>query len=210
MSARGEERLVDTPLGPARATLTRPDGIPAGALVLGHGAGGLRWTLDVLATRDAAVASGWVVVLVDQPWRVAGARLGPAPASLDRAWLPVLEVLTPDLGPGPLVTGGRSAGARVYGALIGIAALGGMLVSARHIWIQAQPPGTVAACGADLDYLLEIMPVTDVVNKVLTGSGECGKVDWTSLGLSMPWWVLISLVALGGWALLVNFVGRAR
>jgi protein dithiol:quinone oxidoreductase len=96
-------------------------------------------------------------------------------------------------------------GARVYGALIAIAALFGMLISARHIWIQAQPPGTVAACGADLDYLLEIMPVTQVVTKVLTGSGECGKVDWTLLGLSMPWWVAISLGVLTAWALLVNW-----
>ena len=48
----------------------------------------------------------------------------------------------------------------------------------RHIWIQAQPPGTVAACGADLNYLLEIMPVTEVITKVLFGLGECGKVDW--------------------------------
>ena len=109
----GEVRLLDTPLGPARATTTRPDGVPAGALVLGHGAGGLRWTLDVLATRDAVVAAGWTVVLVDQPWRVAGKKLGPAPASLDVAWLPVLAALAPDLGPGPLVVGGRSAGARV-------------------------------------------------------------------------------------------------
>ena len=99
----------------------------------------------------------------------------------------------------------RGGGARVYGALIALAALGGMLVSARHVWIQAQPPGTVAACGADLDYLLEIMPVTEVVSKVLTGSGECGKVDWTFLGLSMPWWVAISLAVLGAWALLVNY-----
>ena len=104
----------------------------------------------------------------------------------------------------------RGVGARVYGALIGLAALGGILISARHIWIQAQPPGTVAACGADLDYLLEIMPVTEVVSKVLTGSGECGKVDWTLLGLSMPWWVAISLAVLGAWALLVNFVSRAE
>ena len=108
-----EERLVETPLGPARTTVTRPPGTPAGALVLGHGAGGLRWTLDVLATREAAVAAGWVVALVDQPWRVAGLKVGPAPPSLDRAWLPVLEALAPDLGPGPLVVGGRSAGARV-------------------------------------------------------------------------------------------------
>ena len=100
--------------------------------------------------------------------------------------------------PGPV-------GARVYGALLGLAALGGVLIAARHIWIQAQPPGTVAACGADLDYLLDIMPVTEVVTKVLTGSGECGKVDWTLLGLSMPWWVLISLVALGAWAVAANF-----
>jgi disulfide bond formation protein DsbB len=99
----------------------------------------------------------------------------------------------------------RGVGARVYGALIALAALGGILISARHIWIQAQPPGTVAACGADLDYLLEIMPVTDVISKVLTGSGECGKVDWTFLGLSMPWWVAISLAVLGAWALLVNY-----
>jgi disulfide bond formation protein DsbB len=98
----------------------------------------------------------------------------------------------------------RTTGARVYGALIALAALGGVLISARHIWIQAQPPGTVAACGADLNYLLEIMPVTDVVTKVLTGSGECGQIDWTFLGLSMPWWVAISLGVLGAWALLVN------
>jgi disulfide bond formation protein DsbB len=98
-----------------------------------------------------------------------------------------------------------ATGARVYGALIGLAALCGMLVSARHVWIQAQPPGTVAACGADLDYLLEIMPVTQVVSKVLTGSGECGKIDWTLLGLSMPWWVAISLAVLGAWALIVNY-----
>lgn len=101
-------------------------------------------------------------------------------------------------------------GARVYGGLIDFATVAGMLISARHIWIQAQPPGTVAACGADLDYLLEIMPVTEVVNKVLTGSGECGKVDWTLLGLSMPWWVLISFVVLGTWGLAVNFFGRAK
>ena len=99
----------------------------------------------------------------------------------------------------------RTTGARVYGALIGLAALGGVLISARHIWIQAQPPGTVAACGADLNYLMEIMPVTDVVTKVLTGSGECGQIDWTFLGLSMPWWVAISLSVLGAWAVLMNY-----
>lgn len=99
-------------------------------------------------------------------------------------------------------------GARIYAVLIALTALAGMAVSARHIWIQAQPPGTVAACGAGLDYMLEIMPIVDVVKKVFTGSGECGKVDWTLLGLSMPWWVLFALVALGAWGVCVNLRKR--
>jgi disulfide bond formation protein DsbB len=110
----------------------------------------------------------------------------------------VLFLLAALHNPGP-------TGAKVYGSLIGVAALAGILIAIRQIWIQMQPPGSVAACGADLDYMMEIMPLTDVIAKVLTGSGECAKIDWTFLGLSMPWWVAIALVLLGGWALLVNF-----
>jgi protein dithiol:quinone oxidoreductase len=99
----------------------------------------------------------------------------------------------------------RTSGARVYGALILVAAAGGIGIAARHIWIQAQPPGTVAACGADLNFLMDIMPITDVITKVLTGSGECGTVDWRFLGLSMPWWVLITLAVLASWGAVVNF-----
>jgi protein dithiol:quinone oxidoreductase len=95
-------------------------------------------------------------------------------------------------------------GARWYAALLVIATVAGALVSSRHLWIQAQPPGSVAACGASLDYLLDIMPVTEVITKVLTGSGECARVDWSLFGLSMPGWVLIALIGLGGWAAWVN------
>ena len=101
-------------------------------------------------------------------------------------------------------------GSRVYGSLIAIAGICGIAIAARHIWIQAQPPGSVAACGADLDYLMEIMPLTEVVSKVLTGSGECGTIDWTFLGLSMPWWVAIALGALSVWAAVVNFVTNEK
>ena len=96
--------------------------------------------------------------------------------------------------------------ARLYGLLGLIAALCGMGIAARHVWIQAQPPGTVAACGATLDYMLDILPVTDVITKVLTGSGECAEINWTLLGLSMPWWVLFACVGLGAWSLWVNLI----
>ena len=99
-------------------------------------------------------------------------------------------------------------GARVYGALLLITATLGVLVSSRHIWIQMQPPGSVAACGADLNYLIDILPITQVITKVLFASGECSTIDWSLLGLSMPWWVAIALTALAAWALLVNVTLR--
>jgi predicted alpha/beta-hydrolase family hydrolase len=104
--------LVDTPLGPARV-LSAGDG-GAGTLVLGHGAGGGSESADLAAVAAEAVDAGWLVHRVDQPWRVAGKRIAPAPPRLDEAWGAVLDRLRlQDRLPGRLVLGGRSAGARV-------------------------------------------------------------------------------------------------
>jgi protein dithiol:quinone oxidoreductase len=99
-------------------------------------------------------------------------------------------------------------GARVYGVLIDLAAVAGILVAARHMWIMAQPPGSVAECGASLDYMMDVLPLHEVLGKVLTGSGECVKLDWQFLGLNMPTWVLIALVGVGTWGLAVNWFGK--
>lgn len=93
---------------------------PVGTLLLGHGAGGQQDAADVLAL-TALTDRGWTVVLVDQPWRVAGRRVATRPESLDRAWTDVLTTLREQRWqdahgiplPGPWVLGGRSAGARV-------------------------------------------------------------------------------------------------
>ncbi|HUA50017.1 MAG TPA: alpha/beta family hydrolase [Solirubrobacteraceae bacterium] len=104
---------IDTPHGPARAHVTKVRGSP-GALVLGHGAGGGIGSRDLVAASEAAVASGFSVVLVEQPYRVAGRR-SPAPArQLDAAWTAVVAHLrTKALRGLALVCGGRSSGARV-------------------------------------------------------------------------------------------------
>jgi predicted alpha/beta-hydrolase family hydrolase len=104
--------LVDTPHGPARV-LSTGDGT-AGTLVLGHGAGGGAESPDLAALTAEAAGAGWLVHRVDQPWRVAGKRIAPAPPRLDEAWGAVLDRLRiTDRLPGRLVLGGRSAGARV-------------------------------------------------------------------------------------------------
>jgi predicted alpha/beta-hydrolase family hydrolase len=104
---------VDTPHGPARVHLHDVDK-PNAALVLGHGAGGGVESRDLVAVTEAAQSEGLRVALVEQPYRVAGRR-SPAPAhQLDTAWTAMLDHLRAnELNGLPLVTGGRSLGARV-------------------------------------------------------------------------------------------------
>jgi protein dithiol:quinone oxidoreductase len=95
-------------------------------------------------------------------------------------------------------------GRRVYASLLALASLATIGVALRHLYIQSLPPGAVAACGASLDFMLKVFPLTDVLVKVLTGSGECAKIEWRFLGLAMPAWVLIAAVALLAYALWAN------
>ena len=103
---------IDTPHGPARAYLHLAEA-PRGALALGHGAGGGVGARDLVKAKDVALGEGFTVALVEQPYKVAG-RKSPAPAAqLDTAWRAVIEHLRGEFGELPLITGGRSAGARV-------------------------------------------------------------------------------------------------
>jgi predicted alpha/beta-hydrolase family hydrolase len=104
---------IETPFGTANAHLNSADEPPA-ALVLGHGAGGGVQAKDLVAVARVAHEVGLSVVLVEQPYRVAGRR-SPAPArQLDAAWTAVIDhLLVGELGSLPLVVGGRSSGARV-------------------------------------------------------------------------------------------------
>jgi disulfide bond formation protein DsbB len=95
-------------------------------------------------------------------------------------------------------------GRRVYAGLLGLAALATIGVALRHLYIQSLPEGSVPSCGASLDFMLKVFSLSEVLVKVLTGSGECAKVTWTFLKLAMPGWVLIAALVLGVYALWIN------
>ncbi|WP_406142367.1 alpha/beta family hydrolase [Streptomyces sp. NBC_01089] len=101
---------VDTPAGEARITW-HPAARPHLLIALGHGAGGGIEARDLQALAAALPPLGVGVALVEQPWRVAGRKVAPAPKTLDTGWRAVWPALRrPGL---PVVAGGRSAGARV-------------------------------------------------------------------------------------------------
>jgi len=98
----------------------------------------------------------------------------------------------------------RGRGRYGYALAIALAALATGAVAARHLYVQSLPPGSLPSCGAPLSVLMKFMPLTQLVAKVLTGSGECGVINWRFLGLTMPGWVLIFSLALGTAGVLVN------
>ena len=80
---------------------------------------------------------------------------------------------------------------RIYAGLASLGILWSTGVAARHVWIQHLPPSEVPSCGPGLNYLVDVLPLKEVLSQVLTGSGECAKIDWTFLGQSMPVWSLV-------------------
>ena len=108
-----EVRTLQTRHGPATAHVHRVAD-PRGVVVLGHGAGGGVAAPDLVAVTATARAAGFDVVLVEQPYRVAGRRVPPRPPVLDGAWCDVVARVRQDVARAlPLVAGGRSSGARV-------------------------------------------------------------------------------------------------
>ncbi|WP_406173208.1 alpha/beta family hydrolase [Streptomyces sp. NBC_00996] len=101
---------VETEAGSARVTW-HPAEKARLVLAVSHGAGGGIEARDLQALAGVSPGHGVSVALVEQPWRVAGKKVAPAPKTLDVGWRGLWPALTrPGL---PVVSGGRSAGARV-------------------------------------------------------------------------------------------------
>jgi uncharacterized protein len=118
--------------------------------MLGHGAGGGVEAPDLVAVGEAALTAGWSVARVEQPYRVAGRRAPDRAPKLDQAWL---EIVTAVRGRSraPLVTGGRSMGARVACRTAAISGAVGVVCLA----FPLRPPGRPDTSRAD-----ELLAVT--------------------------------------------------
>jgi disulfide bond formation protein DsbB len=101
-------------------------------------------------------------------------------------------------------------GATVYGGLLFVVAAIGAVIATRHVWLQHLPKDRVPECGPGLEFILRKFPLTQALEKVLTGSGECAEAGWTLLGLTIAGWSLVWFVLLGAFALYLLWLGRAQ
>ncbi|MFD5426052.1 alpha/beta family hydrolase [Streptomyces sp. NPDC127084] len=183
-----ESEIVETPAGDARITWYPAQGEARLVLAVSHGAGGGIGASDLQALATALPASGVTVALVEQPWRVAGKKVAPAPKTLDTGWRGLWPALE-ERGL-PVVAGGRSAGARV--ACRTARELGARAVLA--LSFPLHPPGRPEKSRAD-ELLGAGVPVLVVQGgndpfgrpgEFPAGEYELVAVDSADHGLSVP------------------------
>jgi disulfide bond formation protein DsbB len=71
----------------------------------------------------------------------------------------------------------------------------GAFVAARQSWLQWFPPEAVS-CGRDFYGMIETFPLQRVIPVIFKGSGDCSKIDWTFLSLSIANWSFLSFITI--------------
>lgn len=101
--------------------------------------------------------------------------------------------------------GARLGGASVYSTLISLLAITGASIAGRQVWLQHLPEDQVPECGPGLDFLWETYPAFEAISKALRGTGDCARVDWTFLSLSIAEWSLLCFIifSIGSLAIIV-------
>ena len=92
-------------------------------------------------------------------------------------------------GPGRL-------GVRLYALVTALFAAGGAYVAGRHVYLQHLPPEQLDGCAPSFEYALENYDALKFLKTIVIRDQDCGTIDWTFLGLSMPTWVLASFAGL--------------
>lgn len=90
---------------------------------------------------------------------------------------------------------------KTIATLATLMAVCGGLLSARHVWIQSIPADEVPACGPSFEYLFNNFPWLDALKETILTSGQCAKVDWMFMGMTLPMMTLLFFASWAGFGL---------
>lgn len=99
------------------------------------------------------------------------------------------------------IHGSGSLGRRVYAVLALLFAGAGAATAGRQIWLQSVPADQLEACLPSLEFMMEALPMQDIVRLVFQGSADCAEVKWTLFGMSIPEWSLLGFIGMLGFCL---------
>jgi protein dithiol:quinone oxidoreductase len=91
----------------------------------------------------------------------------------------------------------KGHGWAAYGVLCAVWAALGAYIAGRHVYLQSLPWDQLEGCSPSIDYILKHYEWAKVFQTIFIRDQDCGKIDWTFLGQSMPRWVLVWFIAMG-------------
>jgi disulfide bond formation protein DsbB len=83
-----------------------------------------------------------------------------------------------------------------YSLLLTIFAGIGAAFATRQVYLQQLPEISKPSCGPSLEFLLQDMPFWEAIQAAIAGSGDCASIQWTFLGLSLPFWTGVLFIVL--------------
>ncbi|EKD70981.1 MAG: hypothetical protein ACD_46C00308G0005 [uncultured bacterium] len=89
----------------------------------------------------------------------------------------------------------------ILNSLIGIATSMGLFFATRQVWLQHFPPANSEECGVSLQYMMQVLPVNEVISKIIAGSAECTQRGFEFLTLNMAEWAIVWFVFFLGMAI---------
>jgi protein dithiol:quinone oxidoreductase len=88
----------------------------------------------------------------------------------------------------------KKIGSVILGFISLFVALIGIFLAGRQVWLQHLPPNSNADCGVSLQYLMHVLPLDEVMKKVLQGTAECSQTGWELMHISLAEWSLACFV----------------
>ena len=79
--------------------------------------------------------------------------------------------------------------------LAGLFSMCGCVIAGRQIYLQNLPTDQVPTCAPPMDFLMDTLPIFEVIQTILLGDGNCAEYEWRFI-FNFAEWALIFFVFL--------------
>jgi len=79
--------------------------------------------------------------------------------------------------------------------LAGLFSMGGGVIAGRQIYLQNLPSDQVPTCAPPMDFLMDTLPIFEVIQTILLGDGNCAEYEWRFI-FNFAEWALIFFIFL--------------
>ena len=93
--------------------------------------------------------------------------------------------------------------------LASLFSLGGGIIAGRQIYLQNLPSDQVPTCAPPMDFLMDTLPIFEVIQTVLLGDGNCAEYEWRFI-FNFAEWAFIFFVFLFCYNLYFLFIKPSK